>query len=254
MKKSILTVALAFSMTALGAELIPGYQSSGSQTLDKALYRLHQMYHAADCTSVNDSYEYVAPLLTEALEQDPGLVEYLMGLHLAMPISELHLKDLFEYQLAKVVAYEKVIEQKENREIAFSRMEQLDFAMNDAIFRRIVPGEPIPRDILQFSWKKNDDGSVERTVRWVSNELGLYKGEETWLKRKLVFVPWEMNQNEQGQYVVKIVDEKYGESLNLVLEKSVVEPGKPAQWSLTDSKNDMAFNDYFTGFCDGYSD
>ncbi len=255
MKKMILALSLTLSMTALGSRelIIPGYTPSGNAQLDTALYRLHQLYHAPNCTSVNDSYEYIAPLLTEALEQDPTLVEYLMTLHLSLPISELHLKDLYEYQLAKVIAYERLIEQRERREIEFSQAEQLEFAMNDAIFRRVIPGEPIPRDILQFSWEKKDNGHVKREVRWVSNELGMYKGEETWLKRKLAFAPWEITQNKKGQYLIKIVDVEFNETLNLVLEKKVVEEGRPAQWSLTDKEQGLAFHDYFTGFCDSPS-
>lgn len=251
MRSAIILFSIVFNSLAIAGELIPGYESSGNANLDSALYRLHQMYYASDCTSKNDSYEYVAPLITRALEESPELItDYVMPIPLRAPISEMHMQDLYEYQLAKVMAYEKVLEKRQNRTIEFSRLEQMDFALNDAIFRRKLPGENIYRDILDFTWRQREDGTVEREVRWVSNYQAMMKGEMNWLERKKVYVPWEISEQADGTIVVTVTDEKLNETLSLILEKKVVEEGKPAQWTLTDKAADVQFNDYLTGFCD----
>lgn len=252
MKLFLLTMTTIMSLTCWAGNLIPGYTSSGSNALDTALFRLYNLYYVPDCTSTKDSYEHIAPLLTKALQSNPTLVEYLTRLPLMAPISELHLKDLFEYQLAKIVAWKNVVEYKGGQVIPLSIEQRLEWALDDAIFRRLLPGDPIPRDILQFSREQDNKGTIKREVRWVSNYQGTYQGEETWLKRKRVFAPWNLSKNKDGQVVIKIVDQKNNESLNLILLKSVVEPGKPAQWVLTDSQAGLQFHDYFTGFCDDF--
>jgi hypothetical protein len=251
LKFFITAVIVLGSIGAHAETIVPGLKPSGNDNLDTALNRLYQIYHIEKCQSIFESYEYIAPLLTEAISEDPHLVtDYIMKIPLRFPISELHLLNLYEYQIAKIQAYEKVMEEKEGRDLKITPLEQHEYALNDATFRMIVKGESVPRDILTFSYDQLADGKIERSVRWVSNYQGMYEGEMIWLLRKKVFADWSIQELPFGGYIVTVVDSKNNETLSLELQKKVVEAGKPAQWTLTDAKQGFEFWDYFTGFCD----
>lgn len=231
----MLTMTTGLSTHALWD--IPTQEPSGHESFDTALTRLYQLYNLSECTSQMQSYEYIAPLISQSFEENPALyTDYFQSLPMNSMVSELHLKDLYEFQFAK----SKVL----NDGKADSEM-----ALNKSTFRYIVPGEPIPRDLLQFTLQKKNDGSEKRFVRWVSNYEGMHEGEVTWLKRKKVFADWKVEN--YGPYTVVIIEDKENnESLTLKLDKRIVETGKPAQWVLTEENQGIQFMDYFTGFCD----
>lgn len=248
----LFTLLIALGSTQAPAEmLVPGLVSSGNEKLDTAFNRLYKLAHNKKCTSIYESYEYIVPLITEAIEEDPYLVpNYIMKIPYNYPVSEFFLLSLYEYQIAKILAYEKVQEAETGRDLTITPLEMHEFALNDATFRRTIKGEAVPRDVLTFSYEQKSDGSIEKTVRWVSNYEGLYDGKMTWLVRKKVFVEWSMQELPFGGFVVVINDTENNETLTLELAKKVVEDGKPAQWTLIDTKKGFEFWDYFTGFCD----
>lgn len=103
--------------------------------------------------------------MTEAIEEDPYLVpDYLMKILPHSPVSEFFLRDLYEYQIAKIKALEKVQKAEAGQDLTITPIDLHAQALNDATFRMAVKGEGVLRKVLTFSYDPREDGSIERSA------------------------------------------------------------------------------------------